>query len=68
MSLTGSAVSLEAGHLISLPSRFWGEGRLFAINMCLQICSTVVPSQFVPRFPSHLLPLAFPRHQQGRVF
>lgn len=44
MSLTESAVLLKGGHLISLPSRFWGDGRLSVMDTRLWIYSVVVPS------------------------
>lgn len=53
MSLMEPAVLPKAGHLISIPSRFWGEGTLSTMDMRLRIYSTVVPSQFIPASCSH---------------
>lgn len=45
MSLPESAVLPEAGHLISLPSCFWGEGRWFVMDSVPPdlLCSCSLP-------------------------
>lgn len=63
MSLKESAVLPKAGHLISLPSRFWGEGWLSVMDTHLWICSTAFPSPFVPRVCSRWLSL--PVYKEG---
>jgi len=53
-------VQPKACHLIYLPSRFWGEGRLSEMGTCLRICSAVVPSQFLPPLPQPFAPTGSP--------